>query len=144
MKFEEILEPLRNGKKVRRRCWAEDAFVEIRGDKELYFDRSFAYCRYVLRLEDLTATDWEIYHEPILDEEERKYLSAVIKPFRDRLVYIKKVRDLTNSFEYITIRIASVVYRDSWSDIDFPYFKANSMYKNMKLNKNYTLAELEL
>ena len=143
MKFEEILEPLRNGKKVRRKCWGKGCVVEISKYEELCLGGT-VFGRFTLDLKDLNATDWEIYHEPILDEEERKYLSAVIKPFRDRLVYIKKVRDLTNSFEYITIRIASVVYRDSWSDIDFPYFKANSMYKNMKLNKNYTLAELEL
>ena len=143
MKFEEILELLRNGKKVRRKCWGKGCFVEFSKYKELCLGGD-VFSRFVLDLKDLNATDWEIYHEPILDEEERKYLSAVIKPFRDRLVYIKKSRDLSNSFERITIRIASVVYRDSWSDIDFPYFKANTMYKNMKLNKNYTLAELGL
>ena len=143
MKFEEILKPLRNGKKIRRRCWKEDVLIEFSKYGELCFV-SDAFSRFVLELEDLNATDWEIYHEPILDKEEREYLSAVIKPFRDRLVCIKKSRDLTNSFEYITIRIVSAAYRDSWSDIDFPYFKANSMYKNMTLDKNYTLAELGL
>ena len=144
MKFEEILEPLRNGKKVRRKCWKEDILIGFSKYEELRFIGSDASVPYVLEREELNATDWQIYHEPILDEEERKYLSAVIKPFRDRLGYIKKSRDLSNSFERITIRIASVVYRDSWADIDFPYFKANSMYKNMKLDKNYTLAELGL
>lgn len=31
------------------------------------------------------------YKEPILDEVERKYLSSVIGPFRDKVLYIQKV-----------------------------------------------------
>ena len=87
------------------------------------------------------------YDELVKKSNEKTELAAkeaVIKPFRDRVVCIKKVRVLTKSFEYITIRIASLAYRDTWSDIDFPYFKANSMYKNMTRNKNYTLEELGL
>lgn len=145
MKFEEILEPLKNGKRVRRKDWKSGVYAKIGKDNVLCLNGGdLPECYWIIKSVELIKTDWEIYHEPILDKEEQEYLSAVIKPFRDRLVHIKKSRDLSNSFERITIRIASVVYRDSWAGIDFPYFKANSMYKNMKLDKNYTLEELGL
>lgn len=143
MKFEEMLEPLKDGKKVRRKGWA-DCLVEFDKYGDLCFVRDGAFVHYIVDLEDSAATDWEVYHEPILTDKEKEYLGNVIRPFRDRLVCIKKVGDSTNSFEYITIRIASSAYINSWSDIDFPYFKTKSMYKGMKANKEYTLEELGL
>ena len=140
MKFEEMLEPLKNGEKVRRKCWGEDAIIEFRVDKELYFDRSFAYCRYVLRLEDLTATDWEIYHEPILDKEERKYLRNVIRPFKQKVLWIHKQKCGSRpSCCFLVIGLKNAI-----SNIWLPPFKTNSMYVNMKFDKHYTLEELGL
>ena len=73
--------------------------------------------------------------EPILDEVERKYLSGVIRPFRDRVRAILKY-GLENT-EWIIIKT-----RDY--NIPFPYFKKGTMYKKMVLNKEYTLEELGL
>ncbi len=53
--------------------------------------------------------------EPILDEAERKYLSGVIRPFRDRVKCVKKEKD-TNKREYINI-----VYDNDWL-IPLPFF----------------------
>ena len=75
-----------------------------------------------------------IIEKEILDEEEKKYLSAVIKPFKDRITYIRKVR---GSMEFIEINVKHEI-------INLPYFKANAMYKGMKLNEEYTLKELGL
>lgn len=72
----------------------------------------------------------------ILDEKEKEYLSAVIKPFKNRIDYIKKI-DLTGR-EFIYI------YLKNDEDIDFPYFKKGTMYKGMKLGRQYTLKELGL
>lgn len=72
----------------------------------------------------------------ILDEKEKEYLSAVIRPFKGRVDYIKKI-DLT-SREFIYIHLKND------EDIDFPYFKKGTMYKGMKLDKRYTLKELGL
>ncbi len=81
--------------------------------------------------------------EPILDESERKYLSGVIRPFRDRIEFIRKREmDIGDDVQYINI-----VYSSEYDDDDnfcLPYFKKGSMYKNMKLNKEYTLEELGL
>lgn len=72
----------------------------------------------------------------ILDEKEKEYLSAVIRPFKGRVDYIKKF-DITSK-EFIRI------YLKNDEDIDFPYFKKGTMYKGMKLDKKYTLKELGL
>ena len=72
----------------------------------------------------------------ILDEKEKEYLSAVIRPFKGRVDYIKKF-DITSK-EFIRI------YLKNDEDIDFPYFKKGTMYKGMKLDKRYTLKELGL
>lgn len=76
-----------------------------------------------------------IVEKEILDEEEKEYLSAVIKPFRDKIEYIEKHGV---DKEYIDICIRND------SRITFPYFKSGTMYKGMELNKKYTLEELGL
>lgn len=72
----------------------------------------------------------------VLDAKEKEYLSAVIKPFKNRIDYIKKF-DLTGR-EFICICLKND------EDIDFPYFKKGTMYKGMKLYRRYTLKELGL
>jgi hypothetical protein len=84
----------------------------------------------------------EEHKEPILDDIEKKYLSNVIKPFRNRVSSIAKVKDLTFSDVnyYIDIHI------DNDNDFCFlPSFKPSTgMYKNMEVNRKYTLKELGL
>ena len=86
--------------------------------------------------------DWEEYKEPVLNEKEKEYLSAVIKPFRDRVVYILKVEAGECNW-LISIKIKRYD-EDSNEYIDLPYFRANTMYKNMLINREYTLEELGL
>ena len=80
--------------------------------------------------------------EPILDDEEKEYLSAVIKPFRKIFVTVYKHR-LNNDLEYIAIRVKSLK-EDEEENMCFPAFKIGTMYKGMELNKSYTLQELGL
>ena len=77
--------------------------------------------------------------EPILDEKERKYLSGVIRPFRDEIECIikKKSIDYENK-EYIIIHFKQL------ETAMFPYFKKGTMYKSIELNREYTLEELGL
>ena len=77
-----------------------------------------------------------IVEKEILDEEEKEYLSAVIKPFKGKVKYICKTSYLAGEFIKIYIRNDSA--------ISFPYFKSGTMYKGMELNKKYTLEELGL
>lgn len=73
--------------------------------------------------------------KPILDEKEKEYLSAVIKPFRDKVKCISKVFPLDECIK-IAIRGSSTII--------FPYFKKGTMYKGMEIDKEYTLKELGL
>ena len=81
----------------------------------------------------------------ILDKEEKKYLNAVIAPFRSKVVSIYKAKNLDKT-EYIVI---AFIEKDK-CNIDFKYsvffpdFKIGTMYKGMELNKEYTLKELGL
>lgn len=77
-----------------------------------------------------------IKKEEILDDIEKEYLRTVIKPFRDRVRYIKK-NDFIK-YEYISI----CVEKDN--TIIFPNFKKGTMYKNMEIDKKYSLEELGL
>ena len=81
--------------------------------------------------------------EPILDNAEKRYLSAVIRPFRDRVQYIAKIyADSMCAYKvncYIFIH-----FNDGSGDMNFPVFQESDMYKGMKSDKPYTLKELGL
>lgn len=89
------------------------------------------------------VVEWllEEYSEPILDDVERKYLSAIIKPFKNYVTGIIKVKDDYEKDKYF-IRI--IVKKSTYEYLNFPWFEENTMYKGMKENKKYTLEELGL
>lgn len=76
----------------------------------------------------------------ILDKAEKEYLKGIITPFRDKIIYITK--DTYHGNEYISIMFKDV--NNTRSVINLPSFKPNTMYKGMKLDKDYTLDELNL
>ena len=106
----------------------EQGFYEIRMPKEIIV---FSYGR---TIEGYVYIDC-IKKEEILDDIEKEYLRAVIKPFIDRVKYIKK--HTRHEKEYIDIGMEG-------ETILFPYFNKNTMYKGMEQNKEYTLEELGL
>lgn len=75
----------------------------------------------------------------ILDEVEKEYLRAVIKPFRKKIDYISKNINILgyNRSEFIYIGLRG-------DSMTFPNFKKNTMYKGMMSGKEYTLEELGL
>ena len=75
--------------------------------------------------------------EPILDEAERKYLSDVIRPFRDDVEFICK------NCSYVDNEYINIGYYKNDNTL-LPCFKKGTMYKGMELNKEYTLEELGL
>lgn len=77
-----------------------------------------------------------IQEKEILDEAEKRYLKAVIRPFKDKVEYIEKTYNSRG--EYIGIKIIHD------STIVLPYFNENTMYEGMKVEKKYTLKELGL
>ena len=74
----------------------------------------------------------------ILDDVEKRYLSAVIRPFRKRVDSIIKISDpLSYDKEYIFIKLDE-------DSVSLPYFKIGTMYQGMELDRPYTLKELGL
>ena len=90
------------------------------------------------------AIEWLLseYKEPVLNEVEREYLKAVIRPFRKIIVDVSKHR-VNNDLEYIAIRVKSLK-EDEEENMCFPAFKIGTMYKGMELDKKYSLEELSL
>lgn len=124
----------------------------VSGDK-LYGNDLFTLLRYYP--EDLKDVDGEekndivkverpvkyetvFEREEVLDETEKKYLAEVIRPFRKRIQFIQKKKEITEINPYIRI-----VCEDN-DKLVFPYITDNSMYKGMEVNKKYTLKELGL
>lgn len=91
---------------------------------------------------DRPQTIYEV--KEVLDEKEKEYLSAVIKPFKKRVIRIGKIKTLYGNSEFINIVLYSSISYNKEESIQLPYFKKGKMYKGMKLDKEYTLKELGL
>ncbi len=87
--------------------------------------------------------DWMVqpYEKPILNSVEREYLSAVIKPYRNKVTFIAKLKDSYEAKYFISIVVKGNYGREA---IHLPWFKENTMYKGMELSKKYTVEELGL
>lgn len=72
-----------------------------------------------------------------LTEKERSYLFSIIKPFRDRAIYIGKFTEGEDK-SFIEIGI------DGDLEIVLPSFAKNKMYLGMKEDRKYALKELEM
>ena len=108
---------------------SECGFVGLRfpwyENKEMFYDK------FLDQEINITVPD-------ILDDVEKRYLSAVIRPFRKRVDSIIKISDpLGSAKEYIFIKLDE----DSFS---LPYFKTGTMYQGMELERAFTLEELGL
>ena len=81
----------------------------------------------------------EEYKPTILTDKEKAYLSAVIKPFRERVKCINKTyHDTMNQITFIRIDMLNGDFAS------FPSFEREIMYKGMEIEKGYTLEELGL
>lgn len=81
----------------------------------------------------------DIITPQILDDAEKKYLSAVIKPFRDKVDSICKENFMDYGCQHIVIGLIG-----AGPDMTLPLFKSETMYKGMELGYEYTLEELGL
>ena len=142
MTIVEAVKALAKGKKIRRNDWSKGDYVTLKDNKVV----SQSGLPSGVCIEDFSADWWEEYKEPVLDEEEKKYLSVVIKPFKDKVKYIEKVDmyfSCNENYEYILSELddkdKSVI-----NTFTLPYFPKGSMYKGMKAGKRYTLEELGL
>lgn len=90
------------------------------------------------------------HREPILDDAEKKYLSAVIKPFRSKIYTIVKWRSNSGDSEWLSFIGKVKQYYDEHGNLCtnnfgtfyLPSFKAGTMYKGMQVGRKYKLEEL--
>ena len=89
--------------------------------------------------------DKEHEQEQILNDAEKKYLSAVIKPFRDKVNFICKVNYYNNP-EVDVYKAQHIVIglNDNSPEVVLPLFKAGTMYKGMVAGHVYILEDLGL
>lgn len=95
------------------------------------------YC-YPLLLALLNGTDTVVkLPKSVLTEQERHYLSEVIKPFKDRIIWLHKY-----SYDDKHEAIAAKTKKSGF--LIFPTFEKGMMYKGVEIGKKYTLEELGL
>ena len=84
----------------------------------------------------------------ILDEVEIRYLKGVIRPFRERVVGVRKTKINSiygNSYYTITIFYKDEYVNNYITPINLPCFSvASSMYKGMEEDKVYSTKELNI
>lgn len=127
----------------------KNGIVLVKDTKE-YFENAYN-TRHITNLENLEDIDFDkiikieepeystVYESKveILDEVEKRYLRNIIRPFRDKVKAISLITAGGKSDCYINIELED-------ETIYLPDFEINTMYKGMKLEKEYTLEELGL
>ena len=89
--------------------------------------------------------DKEHEEEQILNDAEKKYLSAVIKPFRDKINFICKVNYYHNpEIDVYKAQHIVIGLNDNSPEVVLPLFKAGTMYKGMEAGHVYILEDLGL
>ena len=145
MKFEEALDLLKEGKKVRRRVWeCPDTYLAF-SDNDLKLklvdaNGEFQEIYYHLSKDDILANDWKEYPlNPIaLTDEEKEYLKMIIKfypkftPSKIKSVHLVRC---SGGYGYIGFN-ASADYG--------VYYVSEKFFKSLQTFEEYTLAELGL
>ena len=118
----------------------EDTDFKLTVNGLFYYDnRTFTWEKSLL-LDDILIGQRKII-KSILTEKEKEYLSAVVKPFKDKVSYIVKQQgfkdDKKLSVEFI------IIYVDD-EKLILPSYDKGALYKDMKLAEKYTVEDLGL
>lgn len=101
-------------------------------------DSNIRSCCWTTYTRDILEWMSQPYKEPILNDTEREYLSAVIRPFREEVDTISKFSNWSDESQYIYISMKTNTY------CTLPLFPKNTMYKSMEVGRHYSLKELGL
>lgn len=91
-------------------------------------------------LKKVGADFGKIFAKPeLLDKVEKEYLGNLLKPYlkKDVRVIVTKHLSWNGDREWINIHVG-------FEDFDLPYFNRNTMYKGLKVDREYTVEELSL
>ena len=137
-KYNEMLEPvITNWDKVKEAVTVEDFFERLGICDAIHRVRKEKNC-YAINCNDCKKWLKQPYQESILDDAEKGYLRAVIKPWRDKVTCIELL-EYDERQEYIRIKI-----KNELAAVCLPNFKKGTMYKGMEKDKEYTLEDLDL
>ena len=118
----------------------EDTDFKLTTNGLFYYDnRTFTWEKSLL-LDDILIGTRKII-KPILTEKEKEYLSAVIKPFKNKVNYIVKQQGFKDS-EKLSVEFI-IIYVDD-EKIILPSYDKGTLYKDMKLMEKYTIEDLGL
>ena len=118
----------------------EDTDFKLTANGLFYYDnRTFTWEKSLL-LDDILTGQRKIIKQ-ILTEKEKEYLSAVIKPFKDKVSYITKMQGMKYN-EQLPVEFI-VIYVDD-EKIILPSYGKGALYKDMKLMEKYTVEDLGL
>lgn len=98
MKFEEAIQLLKEGKKIRRKHWSEEEYIQLEKIGETEIIDNEGMTAYYLDVYDTIFDDWEEYFEPKLKpnieipEEERKAFEEGFKCASK--LYEKRIKEL--------------------------------------------------
>lgn len=112
-------------------CWYEGSSKLIKINDKMHFKSLPSNYSGTIEVEN-----GFIQEKEILDEVEKEYLLNVIRPFRSKVISVTKA-DVFLS-EFIKIRVKNE------PPICLPFFGQGTMYKDMELDKEYSLKELGL
>ena len=103
-----------------------------------------------IKLKDLTKKQFKKWYEEnknqeveievpeLLTKEEKEYLENLLRPFKEVVVFIKKVNSIKRPLQCIYIALCN------GEVINLPYFNVNEYYKNLEVDKQYTIEDLGL
>jgi len=87
--FNWAITQLREGKKVRRPMWAEDSYWVLGVDEKIEWHNEYRYDNATVHLNQLEATDWEIYRPTFDDIEFFVDNKPVMKLSENGNIYIR-------------------------------------------------------
>lgn len=134
MKFTKVLDDLLKGTKIRRVDWIDGDYIHLGEDEEYFVDQD-GY-EYTLSRDDF-ETEWAIYKEPLLTEEEKEILKAILKVSIHKNVRFKIVGNTVR-------RIALVYTTEAGEYLDFTPIIKEEYFKKLVEGEIYTLEELGL
>lgn len=117
-------------------CWTDEMLEPA--ERKIHFKSLPRNFTGTIKIENGFITEIIKEKKEILDKAEKEYLSAVIKPFKKEVTFIRLEEMSIYNRVYIYIGL------NDYRSIMLPLFERGKMYKNMKVNKEYTLKELGL